>query len=135
MARNRQSDEAALNTLLCFIVVIPFWITLKFARLFCAKKKKTCTIYFFVCLIYSDALQSLDDITFYLLQTLNGHGYRCLGNEKMQSSFCFQPFLFYYFMFDKLENNFLLYMIISKSIYIYIFTQKYIYISIYIVNV
>lgn len=44
----------------------------------------------------------------------------------MQSSFCFQPFLFYYFMFDKLENNFLLYMIIS--IYnIYIFTQIYIY--------
>lgn len=43
--------------------------------------------------------------------------------KKMQSSLCFQPFLFYYFMFNKLENNFLLYMIIS----IYIFTQIYIY--------
>lgn len=104
------------------------WITLKFARLRLRKeKKRTCTIICF-CFIYSDALHSLDNITFYLLQTLNGHGYRCLGNEKkMQSSFCFQPFLFYYFMFDKLENNFLLYMIISISIHIYIYTNIYIY--------
>lgn len=46
-----------------------------------------------------------------------------LGMKKktvMQSSFCFQPFfLFYYFMFDKLENNFLLYVIINYIIYIY----------------
>lgn len=95
----------------------------KFARLLCAKKNKNLH-YNFCFLSYSDALHSLDNITFYLLQTLNGHGYRCLGNEKMQSSFCFQPFLFYYFMFDKLENNVLLYMIISISIYI--FTQIYI---------
>lgn len=47
----------------------------------------------------------------------------------MQSLLCFQPFLFEYFMFDKLENNFLLYMIISINIYkyIYIYLHKYIY--------
>lgn len=80
------------------------------------KKKRTCTIIFF---IYSDALHSLGNITVYLLQTLNGHGYRCLGNEKCNRHFCFQLFVFDYFLFDKLENKFLLYMIISLHIYIY----------------
>lgn len=46
------------------------------------RKEKKNLHYNFCFLIYSDALHSLDNITFYLLQTLNGHGYRCLGNEK-----------------------------------------------------
>lgn len=82
------------------------------------KEKKEKNLHYNFCfLIYRDALHSLGNITFYLLQTLNGHGYRCLENEKKcNRNFCFQLFVFDYFLFDKLENKFLLYMIISLHI-------------------
>lgn len=84
-------------------------MSLKFDRFICAKKNKNLHYLFF----YSDALQSLNNnITFYLLQTLNGDGYRGLGNDKqMQSTLLF--FCFEYFLFDKLEKNFLLYVTLS----------------------
>lgn len=42
-----------------------------------------------------------------------------LGMKKCNRHFCFQLFVFDYFLFDKLEKKFLLYMIISLHIYIY----------------
>lgn len=114
--RSQRLKAAVPNTSLCCNVVIPFGFSWD---LHFAQRKTTCTIssFFF---IYSDALQSWDNITFYLLQTLNGHGYQCLGNEKC-NHLSFSVVLFDYFMFDKLENNFLLYIV---YLYLYIYIQK-----------
>lgn len=61
------------------LIVIPVCLVWKLQEYF-AKEKKNLH-YDFCILFYSDALQSWGNITFYLLQTLNGHGYQCLGNE------------------------------------------------------
>lgn len=50
-----------------------------------------------------------------------------LGMKKCNHHSVFSHLLFYDFMFDKLENNFLLYIILSTYIHIYIYTNIYIY--------
>jgi len=94
--------------------------------------QKTCTIILYLLLIYSDALHSLDHNTLYLLQTLNGHGYRCLGNEKKCNHY--SDFSHFYFTILCLINLkiafYCTWLYLFKYIYIYIFTQKYMYIYI-----
>lgn len=130
VVRNRRKSRDV--TVLCsskflrFIVVIPFQLVWKFTRLVCAKKKKLALWFLSFNLQWCTTI-----FRWYHILFITDFEWPWLPMpwewKKMQSSFCFQPFLFYYFMFDKLENNFLLYMIIS--IYnIYIFTQIYIYI-------
>lgn len=55
---------------------------------------------------------TLEIMVFYLLQTQTAMVTNALGMKKCNRLFVFSHFI-YNFMFDKLENNFLLYMIIS----------------------
>lgn len=124
---SQRLDGAVLNKLLCFIVVIPFQLVWNFARLLLRKGKKKLH-YNFCCLIYSDALQSLDNITFYLLQTLNGHGYRCLGNEKKCNHYSvFSHFYFTILCLINLKITFYCIWLYRYLYIIYIYLHKYIY--------
>lgn len=61
------------------VVVILFRLLSKFAKLCLRKDKKKELALFF---LFTALHYTLGNITFfYLLQTLNGHGYRCLVNE------------------------------------------------------
>lgn len=119
------SNSRALSPTNFRWIVIPFfflWISLNFARFKLRKEWKICTItnfFFFTVMHYNLK------IIFYLLQTEWPWLPMPWGMTKCNHYSVFWHFDFLsFFLFDRLEKNFLLYM--NLSIHIYIFTKIYI---------
>lgn len=129
-----QNGDKWVPKQLCLIVVIPFCGLVRFLFFFfflqdyAAQRIKQLALlflFFSSFFFYSDALQSLDHVLF-----ITDSEWPWLpmpwGMTKCNHYSVFGHFCFDFFQFDKLENNFLLYM--NLSIHIYIYTNIYIYI-------